>query len=206
MSAISPAPSLAPGPSVQHSFDGDVDILNATFDRRTEIRKVLTTLFRDLSKLEGRPVQIVGDIRLRVARPDAREHTYSVSVSHPDFDVEEFARQLPASENAAEGSQRAPGIAVAGSPQGEVVLGRSAPRRTTSNERVDDDVVEIPPPKRPRVGGVASSVSGGLSRGIAGEPLEISTQPAATSRVNELFAFIKQWHTEWTKQGGWVWN
>lgn len=47
---------------VQHNFEGDANILNATNERRTEIRKTLAALAQDLQRMEGSPVQIQAEI------------------------------------------------------------------------------------------------------------------------------------------------
>ncbi|KAK1089803.1 hypothetical protein LTR48_009563, partial [Friedmanniomyces endolithicus] len=61
-SSAPPAPSRhTPGgssePKIQHSFDGDVKILNSTFECRKEIRKTLGNLQQLLQRLEGQNVQ-----------------------------------------------------------------------------------------------------------------------------------------------------
>lgn len=62
-------------PNVQHSLDGEVDVLNATFDRRLEIRKALHGLQQDIKKTKDSPIQVTAEVKIRVpGPPDDKEH------------------------------------------------------------------------------------------------------------------------------------
>ena len=96
MSLPSPAPTSGRNDSkVQHSFDGDVKVLNGTFDSRSEIRKTLQTLQQILQRSETYAVQVVADVKLRISGPDAREHTYTVTINDDSWDDEAFVRKVP---------------------------------------------------------------------------------------------------------------
>lgn len=62
-------------PNVQHDFDGDARILNATFERRGELRRVLTALAQDLQKIEGRPTRIQAQIKASIAPFPLEDHS-----------------------------------------------------------------------------------------------------------------------------------
>nr|OQO23185.1 hypothetical protein B0A51_08539 [Rachicladosporium sp. CCFEE 5018] len=80
-------------PMVQHDFDGEPDILNLTFDRRLELRKVLEVLFADVRKSTGRAVQVQADVKIRLAGP-AEEHVYNVNLTDKAFDAAAFDKEL----------------------------------------------------------------------------------------------------------------
>ncbi|KAF2769408.1 hypothetical protein EJ03DRAFT_272339 [Teratosphaeria nubilosa] len=177
---------------VQHQFDGDVKILNATFDSRMEIRKALANLQHVLQKSEGQTVQVVADIKLRIAGNDAKEHTYSVTIGN-NFDQAAFQRQASA--------RRARETAANADSGTTAVINGQRPASATT---IDDDMNETRPPKRARHDStddgavIASRETDALLR----EALSILKQRSS----NETLDFIKQWHTEWVKQGGWLFD
>ncbi|KAH9844558.1 hypothetical protein Tdes44962_MAKER07316 [Teratosphaeria destructans] len=177
---------------VQHQFDGDVNILNATFDSRMEIRKALAKLHQVLQKSEAQSVQVMADMKLRIAGHDAKEHTYSVAIGN-NFDQAAFQRQASA--------RRARETAANADSGTTAVINGQRPGSATT---IDDDVNEQRPPKRARHdptddGAVdASRETDALLR----EALSILKQRSSS----ETLDFIKQWHTEWVKQGGWLFD
>ncbi|KAK1066380.1 hypothetical protein LTR74_007267 [Friedmanniomyces endolithicus] len=188
-SSAPPAPSRhTPGgssePKIQHSFDGDVKILNSTFECRTEIRKTLGNLQQLLQRLEGQNVQVIADIKLRIAGPDAREHTLDVAAFAKQF---LFPKKDPASSS--------------DHPNGtNTSLGRR-----TSRDNGDDDLIEIRPAKKART--EADDGPGSISRnrdtdGMLKEILFSQRQSGPPVPLD----FMQQWHAEWVKQGGWLFD
>lgn len=199
-------------PQVQHSFDGDVKVLNGTFDRRTDLRKTLTILAQDVQKIEGAPTQVKAEIKLQVGGQQPRQHVYSVTITDGAFDIEEFERVVPASEDVA--AKRAPSASnqTAGSPPPQANGQRSTPAHSTprpaSRKADDDDVVDIRPFKRPRTDGELSTPASGQPQdadSMLKEILALSKQ-WKPGRVDELFSFMKEWHAEWVRQGGWLFD
>ncbi|KAK3698306.1 hypothetical protein LTR37_017014 [Vermiconidia calcicola] len=192
-------------PQVQHSFDGDVKILNGTFDRRMEIRKVLASFQQELQRMETGPTQIKADIRLRVGGDEAREHVYTVSITSSDFDAESFARMVPSSGDISSGTAPVMSNVSASSPPAPRILNgqQATPAQHTSRPESrkatgeDDDVVEIRPFKRQRTGPEAASPAV-AQRGIDPQ--------SASGRVEQLYGFMKEWHGEWVRQGGWLFD
>jgi hypothetical protein len=203
MSSVSPAPSLSnrgtPSKSgeanVSHSFDGDVKILNGTFDSRMEIRRNLTHLHSILQKSEGRPVQVCADIKIRIAGPDAKGHIYSVSVNNSDFDAEAFAKQISGSKS------HSKAVGAASTP----VSTNGGALRPASSAVDDDDVVEVRPFKKARTDTADSAPFTPRAKdtdGLLREALALLKQ----RNSNDSLEFMKQWHTEWVKQGGWLFD
>ncbi|KAK4549188.1 hypothetical protein LTR36_007646 [Oleoguttula mirabilis] len=210
-------PSPAPGqgtrtdPKVQHSFDGDVKILNGTLDSRMEIRKALQNLQQILQRSETYAVQVVADVKLRISGPDAKEHTYTVIINDDSWDDEAFARKVPASTRkdgsgtAARTVAGAAGSLVAAQVNGQ----RRSPVRSESRVIADDDddVVEVRPSKKARMDADDSAMYTSRSQdtdtdGLLREMLALLKQRSS----NDPLEFIKQWHTEWVKQGGWLFD
>ncbi|TKA77452.1 hypothetical protein B0A55_04761 [Friedmanniomyces simplex] len=177
--SASPAPSRqTPGgssePKIQHSFDGDVKVLNSTFECRTEIRKTLSNLQQLLQRVEGRDVQVVADIKLRITGSDPKEHTYSVTINDPKLDVEAFSKQFPSAKK----------IKGCGD---------------------DDDLVEIRPFKKARMDtddGTSFLSSNRDTDGLLKDIIFLLKQRSSTDPLD----FLKQWHSEWVKQGGWLFD
>ncbi|KAK0956506.1 hypothetical protein LTS01_022813 [Friedmanniomyces endolithicus] len=197
-SSAPPAPSRhTPGgssePKIQHSFDGDVKIFNSTFECRTEIRKTLGNLQQLLQRLEGQNVQVIADIKLRIAGPDAREHTYAVTIHDSRLDVAAFAKQfLFPKKDPASSSDHPNGT--------NTSLGRR-----TSRDNGDDDLIEIRPAKKART--EADDGPGSISRdrdtdGMLKEILFSQRQSGPPVPLD----FMQQWHAEWVKQGGWLFD
>ncbi len=182
------SPSSRPEPQIQHSFDGDVKVLNGTYDRRAEIRNALKAFHLDVQRLEGAPLQIQANISIRVGGTQAKEHTYTVTLSSPDFDAPLFFSQVPSAQP---DSGRAAGSTL----RSTAVNGQQATPRSESQKSADDDnVVEIRPFKRQRTG--ETSFSGALPQ----HPL-----PSAKD-LSQLSDFMREWHTEWVRQGGWLYD
>lgn len=180
---------MATAPGVEHHFNGDSKLLNATLERRTELRKALAALQQELSRIEGFPCQVTADIRFNVAGPPAREHVYSVSITDNGFDSVNFARtKVLAGRGSGTGSAASPPA----STQGD--------RRPSSSRRGADDeeVTEIRPSKRARVDGEDGFPT--PSRG------SLSEDHSTSQRVNEVLNFVKDWKTEWQQQGGWLFD
>ena len=200
-----PSASKPATQAVQHSFDGDVKILNATFDRRMEMRKAITALQHDLRGTEGRPVHIRADIKIRMGGPNAKEHTYTVTASSSDFDLDDFTRQVPASET--QGSTTAqtsgkvlsssPALAVVASTGQQAIPAQSTPRPESRRADANDDVVEIRPFKRQRTDGEGRLPSS------EGAKDQVSTGP---KNLDDVYDFLKHWHSEWVRQGGFLYD
>lgn len=150
---------------MDHHFTGDSKLLNATIDRRTEIRKTLTSLQQELQRLEGYPVQVTACIKFNVLGQTSREHVYTVDVTDTNFDSELFAKTKTAASSNADGRT----VSVASS---------DLDSRPTKRARTDGSVVR----------------NGSIS--------ELST----VQHVDDLHSFMKSWHDEWTRQGGWLFD
>lgn len=175
-------------PHVEHTFHGEGRLLHATLKQRAEIRHALTTLQQELQRLEGHSIQITADIKFNVSGPQAREHAYSVSITDVAFDSASFAQsKIPAMRNAA----TAMSPAASGHDDRRSSLVRSAPD--------EDDVVEIQPPKRARTDGQDGLPTPARSGSIAEDG-------SAAKTVRELSTFMRNWHDEWTRQGGWLFD
>lgn len=191
------------GPHVEHSFDGDVRILNATFDRRLEIRKALTALAQELQRVEGQPVQIKADIQLNISSATPTQHIYAVNVTDPGFDEEALSRQSPSRESRVHHAptQKAHTSAETyNNGARRPSLGR--PMSSTSGLNQEhhhrgDDPIDVRPCKRPRSDLVNTS--------DLANTLDLSTTSTAT-KLDELLTYIKAWHNEWTSQGGWLFD
>lgn len=208
MSSASPAPQghASGEPKVQHSFDGDVKVLNGTFDSRMEIRKTLQNLQQILQRSEGRPAQIAADIKLRISGPDAKEHTYTVTINDSTWDAEAFAKQTPSGRRDGSGGNLK---ATASSPVANHANGkRGSSTHSDSREFVeydDDDVVEIRPFKKARTEADDGAVYTSRNKdtdGLLRETLALLKQRSS----NDALDFLKQWHAEWQKQGGWLFD
>ena len=203
MASTSPAPArpasrIATEPKISHSFDGDVKLLNNTFDCRMELRKALSDLQQLLQRLEGRNVQVAAEIRLRVDGPDAKEHTYSVSVNDPKLNVDSFVKQFPSA--AKNDTVKSPSSSAQNGQHSQ-----SLGRRESRDPGSDDDVIEVRPPKRLRTEVGDDRVSMSHSRGTDGlsrEALSLLKQ----QNSNATLDFVCQWHAEWVKQGGWLFD
>lgn len=150
---------------MDHHFTGDSKLLNATIDRRTEIRKALTSLQQELQRLEGYPVQVTASIKFNVLGPAPKEHVYAVDVTDTNFDSDLFARTKVPASNSADGRP----VSVASSDHDS---------RPAKRARTDGSIVR----------------NGSIS--------ELST----VQRVDDLHSFMKTWHDEWTRQGGWLFD
>jgi hypothetical protein len=163
---------------MEHHWKGDSDFLAKTATARAEVRKALAALQLEVQKYAGHACQIHADIRFNVSGPIAKEHLYTVNIADPKFDQDLFARTKVLAGRAAVSSS--PGVPVS--------------RRVND----DDEVVEIRPFKRPRVddgNGQHSQRRGSLLE-------EASTH----ERVEKTLTMIKNWHEEWTRQGGWLFD
>ncbi|GAB1728428.1 hypothetical protein NU195Hw_g2339t1 [Hortaea werneckii] len=185
---------------LQHSFEGDSRIQNGTLEAQAELRHALSDLHHALRKLEDHQVQVVANVKLRTAGPVAQESLYSISVNDPSWDDDAFAQQLSESR---EDVPTASAIQTAsGTVQSPVTASRH--HRQESRAPTRNSAIALPPAKRPRAEVNDASVS---------SPLEISQ--AVSSRLpkafphhrsNEELGFLKQWHSEWIKQGGWLYD
>ena len=199
-------------PQVQHSFEGDVKVLNGTFESRMEMRKAATTLAQDVQRIEGWPTQIKAEIKLRVGGLQARQHVYTVTITDGAFDAEEFTRAVPFADtqppNAAPSAVNRP----SSSPGPQINGQESTPVQTTPRPNCgktdDDDVVEIRPFKRQKLGGESSTPAS--TKPMDTDAMLEETQAIAKQRGSdqseELFTFMKGWHTEWVRQGGWLFD
>ena len=194
--------SKLPAQAVQHSFDGDVKILNSTFDRRMEIRKALTGLQQDLQRIQGLPIQIKAEVKFRIGGPDAKEHNYIVTATASDFDIDDFLRQMPASATQTSDNVANAEMALSNSPtlaaeaRQQATPAQSTPR--PQSRRADDDIVEIRPFKRQKAEDEAPHPRLSLDA-----TKDLTRGPRSN---DDVFDFLKQWHGEWVRQGGFLYD
>lgn len=202
MSSLSPAtPARASEPKVEHNFDGESRILHTSYQGRGEVRNALKNLQQALAKVEGVQVQVYADVKLRIAGVEAKEHTYTVTVNDPAWDANAFSRQV----HPAHRSNSAPtNVGATGSSLGVQMNGQ----QTTGSHSVvgdGDDAVDIRPPKRARTDtddrGSQSS-SDLTTQRLVREALSLLQQRSS----NDPLDFLKKWHSEWIKQGGWLFD
>lgn len=182
-------------PGVSHHWRGDTKLLHDTALRRTEVRKALEVLQQELQSISGCPTQIQAEIKFNVAGPNPRENVYTVSATGAGFDAAIFAREKT--------TAKAPsGSGVASSP-GAHDSGALPSRRLSDN---DSDVVTLEdrPAKRPRTedGNGDHSVPYSRNRDAG----SVSEDTTTAQRVSEVLSFVKDWHGEWTRQGGWLFD
>ena len=200
-----PSSSKSGAQAVQHSFDGDVKVLNSTFDRRMEMRRALTGLQHDLQRMEGRPTQIKAEIKLRIGGPQAKEHNYIVTATSSDFDIDDFLRQIPENSTQAPGNAPTVGKVLSSSPvpaatgQQQATPTQSTPRPESRRTDGDDDVVEIRPVKRQKP-------DGANTRPLSSQDGSKDASSKAPRDSEEVFDFLKQWHGEWVQQGGFLYD
>lgn len=192
--------------SVQHNFEGDAGVLNATLERRTDVRKALTALAQELQKLQGRPIQVKAEINLQVGGNAPKEHVYSITITDSGFDADDFARSVPQNERNA---RRSRGEDIVSSPR--VAAGRNGqqatPRLDSRLLDINDEIVEIRPFKRQRTITGAEQAAG-ISQQHHASPLTHLPQPPMPmpTGVYESLAYLRNWHDEWTRQGGWLFD
>ncbi|KAK3113412.1 hypothetical protein LTR53_009314 [Teratosphaeriaceae sp. CCFEE 6253] len=186
-------------PKIQHSFDGDVKLLNNTFECRMEIRKALSTLQQTLQRLEARNVQVAAEIKLRIDGPNAKEHVYKVSISDASLDVDVFVNQFAPSRS--DGAKRSSTSTANG--QHGASLSRRLSRDIDDN---DDDLSEIRSPKRLRSSISDEQLSSSQPQNtdsLLREALTLLKQPKPPDGTLD---FLRSWHAEWVKQGGWLFD
>ncbi|KAI5361207.1 hypothetical protein Slin15195_G123200 [Septoria linicola] len=157
--------------------------------RVQEFGKALTSsLQQELQQLEGYPVQVVASITFNVLNPASRENTYTVKITDPKFDADLFARiKTPAVRTS---------IGFAGSPSPtNNAHGRTGSVASAGRGHAGE-VSDGRPAKPVRTEGEngASARNGSVS--------DLST----VQRVDDLANFMKNWHDEWTRQGGWLFD
>ncbi|EMD00181.1 hypothetical protein BAUCODRAFT_128817 [Baudoinia panamericana UAMH 10762] len=133
----------------------------------------------------------------RVGGPAAKEHTYSVTVNDNYLDVKAFnQRFLPSASDL----QSAPSSTSSNGPERPSVLPESGAAADD-----DDDVIEVPPPKRARTESEVDPMTlhhTTDTNSLLPETIALLTHRSSSSEMN----FLKQWHTEWVKQGGWLYD
>ncbi|KAI7238360.1 hypothetical protein KC330_g2657 [Hortaea werneckii] len=186
---------------LQHSFEGDSRIQNGTLEAQAEIRNALSNLHHALRKLEDHQVQVVANVKFRTAGPVAKESLYSISVNGPSWDEDAFAQQLPVSR------EDVPATSAIKTASGTVQSPVTASHHHWQESRAlnKDSPVALPPAKRARADvnddSVYSSPSE-ISQFVSSKASKASPQ----RRSNEELDFLKQWHSEWIKQGGWLYD
>lgn len=181
-------------PGVSHHWRGDTKLLHDTALRRTEVRKALELLQQELQSISGCPTQIHAEIKFNILGASPRENCYTVSSTGSGFDADLFARTKTVA--------RAPsGAGVASSPPAHNNADGLSSRRSLG----DDDVVVLDdrPAKRPRTG---ENEERKMSLSQSRHPGSVSEDPTTVQRVNEVLSFVKDWHGEWTRQGGWLFD
>lgn len=180
---------IQPNLNVRHNFEGDGDVLNATIDKRTILRKTIAALAQDLQRDHGNAVQIQAEIKLQVGGSAPKEHVYTVSVTGPGFDAAEFARAVPSAGKAlnrqSNGQQSTP------------------ERRAPPSADLDDEVMEIRPFKRQKMN--LEPILPGSQQQQPASPAQAAL-PAMPNGPDETLAFLRTWHDEWTRQGGWLFD
>ncbi|KAI6906896.1 hypothetical protein D0869_04109 [Hortaea werneckii] len=186
---------------LQHSFEGDSRIQNGTLEAQAELRNALSNLHHALRKLEDHQVQVVANVKLRTAGPVAKESLYSISVNGPSWDENAFAQQLSVSREdvpAASAIQTASGTA-------QSPFTATQHHWQESRALNKDSTVALPPAKRARADVNDASVYSSPS-----ETSQFVSSKASKAlpqrRSNEELEFLKQWHSEWIKQGGWLYD
>lgn len=187
---------------VDHSFNGDMKVLNATLDRRREIRQLLTDLQRDLSKIEARPTRVTAKIQIQVSGPDAKEHVYDVSVTDGAFDTSTVFPQATLHSSGLQASSVSASPSLGHANGGRQVSVQSTP--TASAKR--SFAVEIPDDEPPRKRSRPEDNSSNLSSDTETLIREHMTMLKQRGSKDELFDFINEWHTQWTQQGGWLYD
>ncbi|KAI6881647.1 hypothetical protein KC318_g15338 [Hortaea werneckii] len=186
---------------LQHSFEGDSRIQNGTLEVQAEIRNALSNLHHALRKLEDHQVQVVANVKLKTAGPVAKESLYSISVNGPSWDEDAFAQQLSVSR---EDVPAAKAIQTA-SDTVQSPFTASEHHWQESRALNKDSPVALPPAKRARAdvndASVYSSPSE-ISQFVSSKASKASPQ----RRSNEELDFLKQWHSEWIKRGGWLYD
>lgn len=181
-------------PGVFHHWRGDTKLLQDTALGRTRLRKALESLQQELQSMSGCPTQIQAEIRFNVqSSTNPRENCYTVSATGIGFDADLFAR----TKTVARAPSNAGG---ASSPPTNNNTDRPSSRR--SLEYDDVVVVEDRPVKRPRTENGESSASSARNRNAA----SLSEDTTTIQRVSEVLSFVKDWHGEWTRQGGWLFD
>lgn len=167
--------------TVEHHFTGDRKLLNATIDRRNNLRSALTALHQDVQRLEGHPVQLVATINFNVLSLPPKTYVYTVDVTDSHFDPDSFAAT----------TTNPPSAPLPAPSDGESSLSGAA--ASTSRPR---DHADARPTKRARTD--QSSMGNG-----SGSTSALSTVP---QRLDDLHTFMNTWHDEWTRQGGWLFD
>ncbi|KAI7356692.1 hypothetical protein D0864_04797 [Hortaea werneckii] len=186
---------------LQHSFEGDSRIQNGTLEAQAELRHALSDLHHALRKLEDHQVQVVANVKLRTAGPVAQESLYSISVNGPSRDDDAFAQQL------SESREDVPAASAIQTASGTVQSPVTASQHRWQESRAPNrnSAVALPPTKRARAEVNNASVSASpleISQAVSGRAPKASPQ----HRSNEELDFLKQWHSEWIKQGGWLYD
>jgi len=194
--------SEKPTPNVQHSFDGEVDVLNATFDRRLEIRKALHGLQQDLKKIKDSPIQVTAEVKIRIpGPPDDKEHIYTVSITDRTFDISKFiGKQI----SRAEPEQVIPpgSTASLNSPTPGHTNGQQTGAATPSNAGESSER----PAKRARTD--AGNVTPSMSRSAepARETSGLVRRDDLNARAGEILEYLRKWQEQWAQQGGWMFD
>lgn len=182
-------------PGVSHHWRGDTKLLHDTALRRTEVRKALEVLQRELQTISGCPTQIQAEIKFNVGGVNPRENVYTVSATGAGFDADLFAR----TKTAARPASGAGGVK---SPNSNDVI--AALSRRSSEDDNDVVTVEERPAKRPRTEDADGIHSAPYTRNRNAESLSEDT--TTIQRVSEVLSFVKDWHGERTRQGGWLFD
>ena len=191
-----PAPKHTP--QVQHSFDGDVKVLNGTFTRRLEVRKALTTLAEDLQRFEGSASQVKAEIKLRTTGAESRQHVYSVTITDRAFKIDEFNKAFPPPPEV--GSSTAESLMEAEKSHVNGQQEQTTPRTETCKAD-DEDVIEARSSKRLKTTDHTASPNS-----MAKEVASKEDSSGSAYRSDELLQFMKDWHEEWVRQGGWLFD
>lgn len=184
-------------PVVSHNWRGDTKLLHDTALRRTEVRKALEVLQRELQNISGCPTQIQAEIKFNIQSANPKEHCYAVTATGHGFDADVFARTKTVARPPS-------GPGVASSPPAQLNNADGLPSRRSFTDD-DDDVVLLDdrPAKRPRTGENGDKSTPYARSRNAGS---ISEETTTIQRVSEVLSFVKEWHAEWTRQGGWLFD
>lgn len=182
------------GIHLSHHWQGDMKLLHDTSSRRKELRKALELLQKELQIISGCPTQVHAEIKLNVqSSVNPRENCYTVSATGTGFDADLFERtRTIARAHSNAGAASSP-------------LANNRTEMPSSRRSLEDDefiIVEDRPTKRFRAEDGENSAPYARSRNAG----SLSEDTTTVQRVSEVLSFIKDWHGEWTRQGGWLFD
>lgn len=155
------------------------------------MRKALIALAQDLQRVQGSSAQIQAEIKFQIGGSTPREHVYKITVTEIGSEASEFSSRATGRSN---------DLAIAG-PSGH----QKTPSKPDSHRaELDDEVVEIRPSKRQKTDVEKPSTPSSQQKTPA--PLAQMAQQAMPAASDDMMRFLRTWHDEWTRQGGWLFD